>query len=33
VKIRFYTDRETGVPHISEHGVEEHEVGVSAGLG
>ena len=24
--IRFYIDRETGLPHISSHGVEESEV-------
>jgi hypothetical protein len=26
VKIRFYIDRETGEPHIYNHGVSEHEV-------
>jgi len=26
VKIRFYVDPETNVPHIHEHNVDEHEV-------
>ena len=26
VRIRFYLDRETGEPHVLEHGVEEYEV-------
>ncbi len=26
MKLRFYIDRGTGLPHIYKHGVEEHEV-------
>ena len=27
MKIRFYTDRQTGLPHIYKHNVDEQEVG------
>ena len=27
MKIRFYTDRQTGLPHIYKHSVDEQEIG------